>query len=126
MSNGTIIVPPPAPPNTGEVVNCPPYPGPGLPFPIPRTVLYGGYPPNNPTAAWYYAPPPTGCVYGLSAADRSWVPVVTRWEVNCMLQEQTANLIPEAPRDGNDYVRNGLAAEWVNVQDLVLDGGQYP
>lgn len=126
MTN-TIVVPPPSPPNTGVVVNCQTIPGPGLPFPIDKTTLYGGYPPLNPTSAWSgYAPPPTGCVYGLSAADRSWVPVVTMWEVMCIVQEATANTVPEAPRDGSDYVRNGLAAEWINVQDLTFDGGQYP
>lgn len=125
MSNGTIVVPPPAPPNTGQFVNCPPLPGTAL-LPPQRSTFYGGYPPLNPTDAWSsYAPPPTGCVYGLDGADRSWVPVVTRWEVMCLVQAGTANTVPEAPRDGGDYVRNGLAAEWINVQDLVLDGGQY-
>lgn len=125
MSNGTIIVPPPAPPNTGQYVNCPPYPGPGLPFPIQPTERYGGYPPQNPTAAWNYIPPPTGCVYGLDGSTASWVPVVTRWEVMCMLQQATEGVVPEAPKDGQDYVRNGLDAEWIAVNSLVLDGGTF-
>ena len=114
----------------GGVPQPPPY-GPGLPappFPLDPTRLYGGYPPCNPTAAWYYTPPPTGLVYGLDGRTNSWVPVVTLWQLLCVVQQavqQYAN-IQEAPADGNLYVRNGFAHSWVNVQDLDLDGGQYP
>ncbi len=124
MSNGTIIVPPPSPPNTGQLVNCPPqsnlYPPPN------PTQLWGGYPPKNPTSAWStFAPPPTGCVYGMDGMTQSWVPVPTRWEVQCIVQQYTQGSVPEAPADGADYVRNGLDAEWINVQTLVFDGGTY-
>ena len=107
----------------------PPYPGgPNPPFPLQPTRLYGGYPPCNPTNAWYYTPPPTGCVYGLDGTTQSWVPVVTRWELLCVVQravQEYAN-IPEAPADGNLYLRNGLQHLWVNIQDVDLDGGIYP
>jgi hypothetical protein len=108
----------------------PPY-GPGLPappFPLDPTRLYGGYPPCNPTNAWYYTPPPTGYVYGLDGVSKSWVPVVTLWQLNCAVQRavQEYAVLPEAPADGADYVRNGLSQQWVNVQELDLDGGTYP
>lgn len=96
------------------------------PFPIPPTQLWSGYPPQNPTAAWSsYEPPPTGCVYGLDGSTQSWVPVPTRWEVMCLVSAGVSNAVPEAPTDGNDYVRNGETKTWINVQDLVLDGGTY-
>jgi hypothetical protein len=102
---------------------CPPLPS---PQPVNPSVLYGGYPPLNPTDAWSgFAPPPTGCVYGVDGITQSWVPVVTRWEVNCLVAAGIRNTVPEAPRDGQDYVRNGLAAQWVPVNDLILDGGVY-
>lgn len=109
---------------------APPY-GPGLPappFPLSPTRFYGGYPPCNPTSAWFYEPPPTGCVYGLDGSTHSWVPVVTLWMLNCAVQQAVAMYatVPEAPADGGDYVRNGLSHAWVNVQDLDLDGGIYP
>jgi hypothetical protein len=125
-------IPPPPPYPGGQVPAIPPPPpypgGPVPPFPIPLTRLYGGYPPCNPTAAWYYSPPPTGCVYGLDGTTQSWVPVVTLWQLNCAVQiaVQQYAVIGEAPQDGNDYVRNGLSHSWVNVQDLDLDGGTYP
>lgn len=108
----------------------PPY-APGLPappFPIAPTRFYDGYPPCNPRAAWNYTPPPTGCVYGLDGSTQSWVPVVTRWEVMCLVSQTVAQAatVQEAPADGNDYVRNGYSKAWVNVQDLDLDGGEYP
>lgn len=117
---------PTVPPNPSP----PPY-APGLPAPpftIAPTQFYGGYPPCNPSAAWNYTPPPTGCVYGLDGSTQSWVPVVTRWEVMCLVQQTVAMYasVPEAPADGNDYVRNGYSKQWVNVQDLDLDGGTYP
>lgn len=99
---------------------------PAAPWPINPTILWGGYPPQNPTAAWAdFAPPPTGCVYGLDGSTRSWVPVPTRWEVMCLVQSGVQNTVPEAPADGGDYTRNGLTATWINVQDLVLDGGVW-
>lgn len=95
-------------------------------FPQNPTQLWGGYPGANPRSAWSnFAPPPTGCVYGLDGSTRSWVPVVTRWEVMCMLEEQGQVSIGEAPGDGFDYVRNGLSHSWVNVQSLTFDGGTY-
>ena len=70
---------------------------PNWPWPTNPTQLWGGYPPLNPTAAWAdFAPPPTGCVYGLDGITRSWVPVPTRWEVMCLVQQGTANAVPEA------------------------------
>ena len=107
----------------------PPYPGgPAPPFPISPSRQYGGYPPCNPTSAWYYEPPPTGCVYGLDGSTHSWVPVVTRWEVMCLVTQAVAAAatIQEAPQDGNLYVRNGQSHAWVDVQSLDLDGGEYP
>lgn len=119
MSNGTIV----------PSFECPPAPlsiPPNWPWPTNPTQFWGGYPPQNPTSAWAdFAPPPTGCVYGLDGTSRSWVPVPTRWEVMCLVQAGTANSVPEAPADGADYVRNGLEAAWINVQNLVLDGGTY-
>ena len=120
-------IPYPPPPSTPP---APPYAAglPAPPFPLSPTMQYGGYPPCNPTSAWFYAPPPTGCVYGLDGRTQSWVPVVTLWQLLCVVQQavqQYAN-IPEAPADGNLYVRNGLAHQWVSVQDLDLDGGIYP
>lgn len=117
---------PTVPPNPSP----PPY-APGLPAPpftIPPTRTYGGYPPCNPRDAWFYTPPPTGCVYGLDGSTQSWVPVVTRWEVMCLVQQTVAQFasVPEAPADGQDYVRNGYSKAWVSVQDLDLDGGVYP
>jgi hypothetical protein len=130
---GTPIPTPPQPPFPAPVIPPgPPYgPPPDFPqppFPVTPSRFYGGYPPCNPTAAWYYSPPPTGCVYGLDGTTQSWVPVVTRWEVMCLVQQavQMFATVPEAPLDGNDYVRNGLSHSWVNVQDLDLDGGTYP
>jgi hypothetical protein len=113
----------PSPPPYGPV---PPFPSP--PFPINPSRFYGGYPPCNPSSAWFYAPPPTGCVYGLDGTTQSWVPVVTLWQLLCVVQQavQQYAVVPEAPADGNDYVRNGLQHAWVNVQDLDLDGGTYP
>lgn len=119
------MVPPgtPQPPPYGPV---PPFPSP--PFPLSPTRQFGGYPPCNPTSAWFYTPPPTGCVYGLDGTSQSWVPVVTRWELMCAVQQAVALQcsLPEAPADGGDYVRNGASKVWVNVQDLDLDGGTYP
>jgi hypothetical protein len=107
-------------------VGCLPFPGPGTPWPIQPSQFFGGYPPANPTAAWSgYAPPPTGCVYGLDGTTQSWVPVVTMWQVNCLVQAGLSNVLTDAPADGNDYVRNGSEKAWINVQDLDLDGGTY-
>lgn len=120
MANGTVIVP-----STECAPQAPSWP-PAAPWPLQPTQLWGGYPPLNPTDAWAsYAPPPTGCVYGLDGTTRSWVPVPTAWEVMCLVHAGVQNTVPEAPTDGGDYVRNGLAATWINVQDLVLDGGTY-
>lgn len=123
-------LPYPQPPPSPGAPQPPPY-APGLPappFPIEPSRFYGGYPGCNPRAAWFYEPPPTGCVYGLDGSTQSWVPVVTRWELFCVVQQAVAlyATVPEAPQDGNLYVRNGSAHAWVNVQDLDLDGGVYP
>jgi hypothetical protein len=120
MSNGVQVLPPLPP------VGCTPLQG-NPPFPVQKTLQWGGYPPVNPTSAWSgFAPPPTGCVYGLDGITQSWVPVVTMWQVQCLVQAGLSNTITEAPQDGNDYVRNGSDHTWINVQDLDLDGGTYP
>lgn len=117
MSNGTVVVP---------SYECPTLPPGSQIWPTQPTKLWGGYPPQNPTSAWAnFAPPPTGCVYGLDGSTRSWVPVVTRWEVLCMIQAAGQGSVQEAPATGLDYVRNGLDAEWIDVQTLVFDGGTY-
>ena len=119
----TIVVPPPSPPNTGQYVTCPPEQN---LFPAQPTKLWGGYPPVNPTSAWSgYAPPPTGCVYGLDGSTQSWVPVVTRWEVMCMLAQAGQGSVTEAPNTGRNYVRNGTLQTWIDVQSLIFDGGTY-
>jgi hypothetical protein len=118
MSNGV----PQVVPSTA----CPVLPPSQAPFPAQPTPLWGGYPPANPRSAWSnFAPPPTGCVYGLDGSTKSWVPVVTRWEVMCMLEENGQTSIGEAPGTGFNYVRNGLTHSWVDVQSLTFDGGVY-
>lgn len=120
MSNGTVVVP------STECNILPPSVPPAAPWPTAPTKLWGGYPPQNPTSAWAdFAPPPTGCVYGLDGSTRSWVPVVTRWEVMCMLQETGQGTVTEAPATGLNYVRNGLNQTWIDVQSLTFDGGVY-
>lgn len=59
--------------------------------------------------------PTDGRNYARRGADNSWqaLPASQNW-------------ITDAPADGNLYVRSGTTAGWINVQDLDLDGGQYP
>jgi hypothetical protein len=116
MANGTVV----------PSYQCTPLPATVPPIVPNPPVLYGGYPPGNPRSAWSNsAPPPTGCVYGMDGSTQSWVPVVTRWEVMCMVQSGISQTVPEAPTDGQDYVRNGYAATWVSIADLTFDGGTY-
>ena len=80
-----------------------------------------------------YEAPPTGFVYGRDGACQSWVPVLTRWQADCLYAPITTVPFPEAPMDGNLYVRNGLTHTWVlansapagYVNEAPIDGNYY-
>ena len=78
---------------------------------------------NESLALWM--PPPTGMVYGMDGWSRSWVPVVTRWEVQCIVHELMGGFLQDAPADGHRYVRDGFTQEWINIEDLDFDDGEY-
>lgn len=78
-----------------------------------------------------YEAPCTGFVYGRDGCC-GWVPVLTRWQADCLYAPVTTVPFPEAPEDGNAYLRNGLTKQWVmngsapgNVSDAPMDGGFY-
>lgn len=70
-----------------------------------------------------YEAPPNGVVYGRDGACQSWVPVLTRWQADCLYAPVTTVPFPEAPMDGNVYARNGLERSWVEVTGV---GGGVP
>jgi hypothetical protein len=78
-----------------------------------------------------YEAPCTGYAYGRDGCA-GWVPVLTRWEANCLFAPITTVPFVEAPADGNLYLRNGLSKTWVQngaapsvVSEAPLDGGYY-
>lgn len=81
-----------------------------------------------------YEAPPTGFVYGRDGACQSWVPVLTRWQADCLYAPITTVPFLEAPMDGQLYVRNGLTHSWVvqgtypgsgYITDAPIDGNAY-
>lgn len=81
-----------------------------------------------------YEAPPTGWVYGRDGACHSWVPVLTRWQADCLYAPITTVPFPDAPMDGQIYARNGLTKSWVvqgtvpgsgYVTDAPMDGNYY-
>ena len=77
-----------------------------------------------------YEAPCTGFVYGRDGCC-GWVPVLTRWQGDCLYAPSTTVPFPEAPRDGNAYMRDGLTQQWVQAgaqpgfADAPQDGGYY-
>jgi hypothetical protein len=78
-----------------------------------------------------YEAPCTGFVYGRDGCC-GWVPVLTRWQADCLYAPVTTVPFPEAPADGNLYLRNGASQSWVQngaapsvVQEAPLDGNYY-
>jgi hypothetical protein len=76
--------------------------------------------------------PPTGFTYGYDSLCGSWVPVLNRWQADCLYAPITTVPFLEAPLDGNNYVRNGLTHTWVQegagtgyVIEAPTDGGYY-
>lgn len=78
-----------------------------------------------------YEAPCTGFVYGRDGCC-GWVPVLTRWQADCLYAPITTVPFPEAPADGNAYLRNGMLKKWVMngaapgvVSEAPLDGQFY-
>ena len=59
-----------------------------------------------------YEAPCTGFAYGRDCCC-GWVPVLTRWQADCLYAPVTTVPFPEAPADGNAYLRNGMLKKWV-------------
>jgi hypothetical protein len=79
-----------------------------------------------------YEAPPTGFVYGRDGQCGSWVPVLTKWQADCYYAPVTTVPFLEAPADGLNYMRNGLAQTWVAagsgsgyVTEAPIDGNYY-
>jgi hypothetical protein len=78
-----------------------------------------------------YEAPCTGFVYGRDGCC-GWVPVLTQWEANCLYAPITTVPFPEAPADGNLYLRDGKTQQWVQsggappeFGDAPMDGKYY-
>lgn len=77
-----------------------------------------------------YEAPCTGFVYGRDGCC-GWVPVLTRWQADCLYAPVHTVPFPEAPADGNAYLRDGLTQRWVQsgavpgFNDAPQDGGYY-
>jgi hypothetical protein len=78
--------------------------------------------------------PPTGFVYGYDGLCGAWVPVLTRWQADCLYAPVTTVPFTEAPADGNLYARDGLTQTWVQINpnqvgtgipDAPMDGFLY-
>ncbi len=81
-----------------------------------------------------YEAPANGYVYGRDGACQSWVPVLTKWQADCLYAPITTVPFPEAPMDGQIYARDGLTHSWVvqgtvpgsgYITDAPLDGNYY-